>query len=145
MRENILYATHFCQLILQLECGPMPNVMAAQPNIGCALCESSIIPFLVPRRNVWLYQPRRRPKIVQSLVGLRWAMSLKYRSQGAKSVKICWVSQTGKPISAVSRPKSAILWGHLGESLLFNNFFSDYRYTPMSKGQRSRSQVHVTL
>jgi len=33
----------------------MPNVMAAQPNnIGGALCESSVIPFLVPRRKVWL-------------------------------------------------------------------------------------------
>ena len=33
----------------QLECGPMPNVMAAQPNIGGTLCESSVI-----RRKVWL-------------------------------------------------------------------------------------------
>ena len=96
----------------------MSNVMAAQPNIGGALCESSVIQFLVPlpRRKVWLmpaagvpcsnaanieecktltqsqfftgqnsvrgqeppkmyiglvYQPRRRPNIVQSLVGLR--------------------------------------------------------------------------
>ena len=34
----------------------MPNVMAAQPNrpIGGAACESSVIPFLVPRRKVWL-------------------------------------------------------------------------------------------
>jgi len=32
----------------------MPNVMAAQPNIGGALCESSVIPFIVPRRKVWL-------------------------------------------------------------------------------------------
>jgi len=32
----------------------MPNVMAAQPNIGRALCESSVIRFLVPRRRVWL-------------------------------------------------------------------------------------------
>jgi len=32
----------------------MPNVMAAQPNIGGALCESSVIPFLVPRRKVSL-------------------------------------------------------------------------------------------
>ena len=32
----------------------MPNVMAAQPNIGGALCESSAIPYLVPRRKVWL-------------------------------------------------------------------------------------------
>jgi len=32
----------------------MPNVMAGQPNIGGALCESSVIPFLVPRRKVQL-------------------------------------------------------------------------------------------
>ena len=38
----------------KLECGPMPSVMAALPNIGGALCESSVIPFLVPRREVWL-------------------------------------------------------------------------------------------
>jgi len=37
-----------------LECGPMPNVMAALPNIGGAVCESSVIPFLVPRHRVWL-------------------------------------------------------------------------------------------
>jgi len=38
----------------KLECGPMPNVMAALPNIGGALCEISVIPFLVLRRKVWL-------------------------------------------------------------------------------------------
>ena len=27
----------------KLECWPMPNVMAAQPNIGGTLCESSVI------------------------------------------------------------------------------------------------------
>jgi len=32
----------------------MLNVMAALPNIGGALCESSVIPFLVPSRKVWL-------------------------------------------------------------------------------------------
>ena len=32
----------------------MPNVMATQLNIGGALCKSSVIPFLVPRRKVWL-------------------------------------------------------------------------------------------
>ena len=32
----------------------MPNVMAAQLNIGGALRESSVIPFLVPRRKVCL-------------------------------------------------------------------------------------------
>ena len=38
----------------KLECGSMPNVMAAQANIGGALCESSLIQFLVPCRKVWL-------------------------------------------------------------------------------------------
>ena len=38
----------------ELECGPMPNVMAALPNIGGALYGSSVIPFLVPRRKIWL-------------------------------------------------------------------------------------------
>jgi len=32
----------------------MPNVMATLPNTGGALCESSVIPFLVPRRKFWL-------------------------------------------------------------------------------------------
>jgi len=36
----------------ELECGPMPNVMATQPNIGGDLCESSVIPFPVPRHKV---------------------------------------------------------------------------------------------
>jgi len=40
--------------IRQLECGPMPNVTATQPNVGGALCETSAIPFLVPRRKAWL-------------------------------------------------------------------------------------------
>ena len=30
----------------------MPNVMAAQPNIGGAVCESAVIPLLVPRRSL---------------------------------------------------------------------------------------------
>jgi len=30
------------------------QLMAALPNIGGALCESSVIPFLLPRRIVWL-------------------------------------------------------------------------------------------
>ena len=39
---------------IELECGPTPNVMAALPNIGGALYGSSVIPFLEPRRKVWL-------------------------------------------------------------------------------------------
>jgi len=39
----------------------MPNVMAAQPSIGGALCESSVIPFFVPRHKVWLTAAARVP------------------------------------------------------------------------------------
>ena len=51
---NYFFITYLCckfKLILQLECGPMPNVMTAQLNIGC---KHFVIPFLVPRRKVWL-------------------------------------------------------------------------------------------
>jgi len=40
------------------------------------------------------------------------------------------VPQTTGPISAASRPKFTILWGHLEEILLLNKFFSDCRYVP---------------
>jgi len=41
----------------ELECGPMPNPTRWPPSriyIGGALCESSVILFLGPRRKVWL-------------------------------------------------------------------------------------------
>ena len=28
------------KFLIKLECGPMPNVMVALPNIGCALCST---------------------------------------------------------------------------------------------------------
>jgi len=37
----------------------MPNVMAAQPNIGGALSESSVISLLVPRQRIWLMAAAR--------------------------------------------------------------------------------------
>jgi len=45
----------------KLECGPMSNVTAAPPNIGGAFCESSVIPFVVPRHKVWLTAAARVP------------------------------------------------------------------------------------
>ena len=52
----VLYEPSFSRgSVLKLECGvPMPNVMATQPNIGGALCESPVIQFPVARRKVWL-------------------------------------------------------------------------------------------
>ena len=40
-----------------------------------------------------------------------------------KPLKFVGVPQTPEPISAVSGPKFTILLGHVGEVLLFNNFF----------------------
>jgi len=38
----------------------MPNLMAALPNVGGAVCESSV-PFHVPRHKVWLTAAARVP------------------------------------------------------------------------------------
>jgi len=50
LKKRILYASETWTMTQEnkkrLEWGPMPNVMAAQPNIGGILCESSVIPFL---------------------------------------------------------------------------------------------------
>jgi len=46
------------------------------------------------------------------------------------SLKFAGVPQTRQRISAVSRPKFAILWVHVEEVLLLNKFFSDCGYVP---------------
>jgi len=58
----------------------MSNVMAAQPNIGGALCESSVIPFLVglPRNKVRLTAAAQVPCSHTANIGERktWAQSV---------------------------------------------------------------------
>jgi len=71
----------------------MPNVMVALTNIGGALCSTP-----------------------QSLAC----------SNAAKTrnpLKFVGVPQTPEPISAASGPKFTILWRHLEDILLLNNFF----------------------
>ena len=79
----------------------MPNVIAALPNIGGALCSTPTT--AVPCSNA---AKTRNP--------------LKYAG----------VPQTTGSISAASGPKFVILWGHLEEILLLNKFISDCRYVP---------------
>jgi len=55
----------------KLECGPMPNVMAAQPNIGGAVCDISEISFPVPRHKVWLTVAARVPWSNAATIGER--------------------------------------------------------------------------
>ena len=47
-----------------------------------------------------------------------------------KPLKVAGVPQTPETISAASGPKFTILWEHVEEILLLNNFFSDCRYVP---------------
>jgi len=49
----------------------MSNMMAAQPNIGGALCECSVIPFLVPCHKVWLTAAARVSRSNAANVGER--------------------------------------------------------------------------
>ena len=79
----------------------MPNVMAALPNIGGALCSTP-----------------------QSLADAHYLIAVQQNAvKTQKTLKLAGVPQTTGPISAASRPKFAILWGHLEEILLLNNFF----------------------
>ena len=45
-------------------------------------------------------------------------------------LKLPGVPQSNEKISAASGPKFTILWGHVGEMLMLNNFFSDCRCVP---------------
>ena len=72
--------------------------------------------------NVYIvHQPRRRPNIMQSLVGFRHRCSNEAKMWNP--LKFAGVQQSKESISAASRPKFAILRGHVGDILLFNKFF----------------------
>jgi len=62
----------------------------------------------VQHRKVWL----------TSTAGVLCSNAAKTRNP----LKLAGVPQTGKPISAANGPKFTILWGHLEEALLLNNF-----------------------
>ena len=80
----------------------MPNVMVALPNIGGALYSTSS-----SLTDAHYYMPCSN------------AATAKTRNQ----LKFAGVPQTRQPISAASRPKFTILWGHVEDILLFSKFF----------------------
>jgi len=94
-------------MIQKLECGPMPNVMAALTNIGGALCS-----------------------MPQSLADAHYQSPCSNAAKTRNQLKLAGVPQTNEPIPAASGQKFTILWGHVGEILLLNKFFSDCRYMP---------------
>ena len=71
-----------------LECGPMPNVMAALANIGGALCSTP---------KVWL-TPTTRVRVPCSNA-----------AKTRNPLKLAGVPQTNETISAASGPKFTIL------------------------------------
>ena len=85
----------------------MPNVMAALPNIGGALCSTP-----------------------QSLAAAHYYMPCSNAAKTQNPLKFVGVPQTPELISAVSGPKFTILSGRVGEVLMLNKFFSDCRYMP---------------
>ena len=93
----------------------MPNVMAAQPNIRGALCESVVVLFIVPRRKVWLTSAAGVPCSNASNIERKtWTRNL---------LKFAPVPQTPETISAVSGLKFTVLYRQVEEVLLFNKFF----------------------
>jgi len=85
LRLFAYYITYYSEKI-QLECGPMPNVMVALPNIGGALCSA---PQSLADAHSWL--PRSNA------------------AKTRKPLKLAGVPQTGKLISATSGLKFTIL------------------------------------
>jgi len=85
----------------------MPNVMVALPNIGGAL-------YSTP----------------QSLADAHYYMPCSNAAKTRKPLKVAGMLQTPERISAASRPKVTILYGHVEEILVLNKFFSDCRYVP---------------
>jgi len=83
----------------------MPNVMAALLNIGAPS---------VQRRKVWLTPTTRVP----------------CSNDARRELKFAGVPQTHQQISAASRPKFTILWGHVGRYCNLRSFFSDCQYMP---------------
>jgi len=85
----------------------MPNVMAALPNTGGALCSTP-----------------------QSLLTPTTRVPCSNATKTQNPLKFTGVPQTLQQFSATSGPKFTVLSEHVEEVLLFNKFFSDCQYMP---------------
>jgi len=77
----------------------MPNVMVALPNIGGALCSTT-----------------------QNLADAHYYVPCSNAAKTWNPLKVAGVPQTRQQISAVSRPKFAILSGPVEKVSVFNKF-----------------------
>jgi len=78
----------------------MPNATVALPNIGGALCSTP-----------------------QRLADAHYYMPCSNAAKTRNQLKFAGVPETCQPMSAASRPKFTILWGHVEDILLLNKFF----------------------
>ena len=67
---------------------------------------------------------------LQSLADAHYYIPCSNAAKTRNQLKFGGVPQTNETISAASRPKFTVLWGHLEDILLPNKFFSDCRYVP---------------
>ena len=88
--------------MMQLECGPMPNLMVALPNMVGALCST---PQSFADTHYYMYMPPTNAV------------------ETRKPLKVSGVPQTPETISAASGPKFTILWAHMEQIWLLNKFF----------------------
>jgi len=73
--------------------------------------------------HIIMYQPRRRPNIVQSLLTSVERRRCSNETNTRYPLKFAGVPQSGKPISAANGPKFTILWRHVDDILLFKTIF----------------------
>ena len=66
----------------------------------------------------------------QSLADVHYQMPCSNAAKMRNLLKFGGVPQTTGSILAASGPKFTILWGHVEDILLLNEFFSDCRYVP---------------
>jgi len=99
---------------MQRECGPMPNVMAARPNIGGTLCKSSAIPFLVARRKFWLTPVAQVPCSNAANITERktwdakWILHLAKFLQGEEPPKC--INSVGLPAQEMAKRHASFGW-----------------------------------
>ena len=92
----------------KLECGPVPNVMAALPNIGGAFCSTP-----------------------QSLADAHcWSTAGSNTGKTRKPLKCAGVHQTTGPISAASGPSSPYCRDMWRRYCCLTSFFTDCWYMP---------------
>jgi len=104
----VFFAKQHAPFNKKLECGPMPNVIVALPNIGGALCSTP-----------------------QSLADARYEMPCSNAAKTRNPLKFAGVPETTGSILAASGPKFTILWEHMDDILLLNKSFSDCRWHSM--------------